>query len=289
MRDHHRFEETPNSVWRGAVAQCRLVKTSLKDSKECGKSEDVASNALLIGFPCFEGAELGTCPCGRLSGVGIRGSTGISAGPVLGSDLPARYSFSYDVGMLNLQSTTSPRWLRQVVDHLDDVLVDHALCEMKAASTAMNLMFAYIEDQQLCRDLTEIVREELEHFHMVLHVLADRGISFHRLKPGNYGKQLHSHVRKQEPGRAVDRMLVAALIEARSCERFDILCKSLEDKELATFFGSLFESEARHHATYVRLAGHFDDEDHVRDRLRQLAVAEAEIIASGDPLARVHS
>ncbi len=173
--------------------------------------------------------------------------------------------------MLSLKSTTSDRWLRHVDEHLDEILIDHAHCEKKAAGTAMNLMFAYVEDEELCREMTRIVNEELEHFHLVLQQLHRRGIRFCRLRPSNYGSQLHALIRKQEPGRAVDRLLVAALIEARSCERFDLLRKHIQDKELAAFFGSLFESEAGHHSAYVRLAGHFADRDAVRLRLEELS------------------
>ena len=191
--------------------------------------------------------------------------------------------------MLSLQSTTSDRWLRQVDEHLDEILIDHAHCEKKAAGTAMNLMFAYVEDEELCREMTRIVHEELEHFHLVLEQLHRRGVRFRRLKPSNYGQQLHALIRKLEPGRAVDRLLIAGLIEARSCERFDLLRKHVPDAELAAFFGSLFESEAGHHSTYVRLAGHFGQPQAVRQRLGELAAAEAEIIARGDVLPRVHS
>jgi tRNA-(ms[2]io[6]A)-hydroxylase len=191
--------------------------------------------------------------------------------------------------MLSLQSRTSERWLRQVDEHLDEILIDHAHCEKKAAGTAMNLMFAYVEDDELCREMTRIVHEELEHFHMVRDVLRRRGVPFRRLKPSSYGRRLHERIRKLEPGRAVDRLLIAGLIEARSCERFDLLRKHLQDPELAGFFAGLFESEAGHHSTYVRLAGHFAEPPVVRQRLHELAVAEAEIIAQGDSLPRVHS
>jgi len=191
--------------------------------------------------------------------------------------------------MLSLKSSTDKRWLGQVDQHLDEILIDHAHCEKKAAGTAMNLMFAYVEDQELCREMTTIVNEELEHFHLVLAQLNRLGIRFRRLTPSNYGRQLHELIRKQEPARAIDRLLIAGLIEARSCERFDLLRKYIQDNELAGFFGSLFESEAGHHSTYVRLAGHFAARDAVRRRLEELATAEAEIIAGGDTLPRVHS
>jgi len=191
--------------------------------------------------------------------------------------------------MLSLQSTSSERWLAQVERHLDEVLIDHAHCEKKAAGVAMNMIFHYVEDEELCREMTEIVREELEHFHMVLDLLRQRGVPFRRLAPSNYGSQLHQLVRKQEPQRAIDRLLVASLIEARSCERFSLLRDHLADRDLADFYGSLFESEARHHTTYVRLAKHYGSEEEVRRRLEELSAAEAEIIQRGDERPRMHS
>ena len=191
--------------------------------------------------------------------------------------------------MLNLHSPSSDRWLQQVSAHLDELLIDHAHCEKKAAGTAMNLLFAYVENAAVCRAMTEIVQEELSHFHLVLDLLVRRGIPFRRLRPSRYGDRLRALVRKLEPARAVDRLLVAALIEARSCERFALLRDRLPDAELAGFFGGLFESEARHHSTYVRLAKEFAPEEMVRHRLEQLAVEEGRIIAEGDDVPRMHS
>jgi tRNA-(ms[2]io[6]A)-hydroxylase len=191
--------------------------------------------------------------------------------------------------MLHLHSTSPDRWLLQVKQHLADVLIDHAHCEQKAASTAMDLMFDYVEHEDLCHQMTEIVREELEHFELVRKLLKDRGIRFLRLKPGTYGRKLKELVRRQEPHRAVDRLLIAALIEARSCERFVLLRDHLDDPVLKDFYGSLYESEARHHATYVRLAKQFSDDHSVNLRLQELAVLEAAIIEEGCELPRVHS
>ncbi len=120
-------------------------------------------------------------------------------------------------------------------------------------------------------------------------LLERRNIRFKRLAPGGYGRKLNELVRKLEPARAVDRLLVAGLIEARSCERFDLLRRHVQDPELAEFYGSLFESEARHHSTYVRFAKQFAPDDVVDRRLDELAQQEAEIIAAGDPLPRMHS
>ncbi len=191
--------------------------------------------------------------------------------------------------MLHLQCTTDQRWFDQVDAHLDQVLIDHAHCEKKAAGTALNLIFAYVTDEELCREMTEIVNEELEHFHMVLDLLKRRGIEFRRIKPSTYGRQLNDLVRKQEPQRAVDRLLVAGLIEARSCERFQALASHVDDTELSDFYQSLFESEARHHSTYTRLARHFAPEQEVAARLEELSAAEAEIIRTGEDLPRMHS
>lgn len=191
--------------------------------------------------------------------------------------------------MLSLKSTSPARWLKQVDEHLDEVLIDHAHCEKKAAGTAMNLIFAYVDNEELCREMTTIVNEELEHFHMVLELLKQRGIKFRRTTPSQYGRKLNDLVRKSERERAVDRLLVAGLIEARSCERFALLREHLADRELAEFYDSLFESEARHHTVYVRLAKMYADEETVRKRLDELAEEEAKIIAVGDELPRVHS
>src|SRR3954447_20197483 len=142
--------------------------------------------------------------------------------------------------MLSLHAATPDRWLAQVSGRLDELLIDHAHCEKKAAGVAMNLLFAYVENGEICRAMTEIVQEELSHFHLVLDLLARRGIRFRRIRPSQYADRLRVHVSKLEPQRAVDRMLIAALIEARSCERFGLLRDHLADRELAEFFGGLF-------------------------------------------------
>ena len=191
--------------------------------------------------------------------------------------------------MLHLKCDTAQRWLAQVDADLPSILIDHAHCEKKAAGVAMNLLFSYVEHAGLTRAMTEIVQEELDHFHQVRAILDSRGIRFYKLSPSSYGVRLHDLVNKQEPRRAVDRLLVAGLIEARSCERFGLLRDRLADRELAAFYGSLFESEARHHSTYVRLAKEFLPEEAVRERLAELAEAEAAIIAVGEAEARIHS
>ncbi len=193
------------------------------------------------------------------------------------------------LAMLHLARPSPPCWLPSVQNRLDLLLIDHAHCEKKAAGTAMNLLFAYVEDQELCKEMTEIVREELEHFQMVLDILNRRAIKFRKLSPSSYGRKLNDLVRKDEPNKAVDRLLVAGLIEARSCERFALLRDGLNDIELAAFFGGLFESEARHHSAYVRLAKHFQSEERVELRLVELAEAEAAILEASEDEPRMHS
>ena len=193
--------------------------------------------------------------------------------------------------MLHLKTESATDWLAQVDASLDEILIDHAHCERKAASTAMNLMNAYTENLRLCREMTTIIEEELEHFHMVLGILDTRGIRFRRLSSGPYGRKLNSLIRTSEPQRAVDRLLVASLIEARSCERFRLLADHVKESEpeLSQFYASLFESEARHHTTYVKLAEDFASRDMVKSRLDQLSDLESRIIAQGSSQPRMHS
>ena len=191
--------------------------------------------------------------------------------------------------MLNLQVETPDRWLNQVDEDLDQVLLDHAHCELSAARTALNLMVAYVLYEPLTVEMTRIINEELDHFHQVLEQLNRLDIDFKRQQSGHYGKRLNALVRSEEPMRGVDRLLIAALIEARSCERFCLLRDHVRDPELADFYGSLFESEAGHYATYVQLAKNFMPSDIVDQRLDELASEEAQIILEGYSLARMHS
>jgi tRNA-(ms[2]io[6]A)-hydroxylase len=191
--------------------------------------------------------------------------------------------------MLSLHATTPDRWFARVSAHLDELLIDHAHCEKKAAGVAMSLLFTYGDNVDLSRAMADIVQEELDHFRLVLNLLDRRGVPFRRQQPARYAERLSALVRKDEPGRAVDKLLVAALIEARSCERFGVLRDRLSDPDLAAFFGSLFESEARHHSTYVRLAKGFAAEVDALSRFHDFAAAEARIMVEGDDLPRMHS
>ena len=191
--------------------------------------------------------------------------------------------------MLNLTSETHPSWSRRIVHDLDELLLDHTHCEKKAASTAINLIFLYQEMPELMAPLSAIAREELEHFELCLALLKRRVILFRRQQPSPYARDLRKACRTTEPGRFVDVMLCCSLIEARSCERMKILSETLEDAELAAFYGTLLASEARHHTTYVDMAALVADRATVVPRLRELAVIEANIIANAPDVPRMHA
>jgi len=191
--------------------------------------------------------------------------------------------------VLNLDSDTSARWLVQALANLDDILVDHAHCEKKAAGAAIRLLFRYPEHGFLQEPLSQLAREELEHFERVLGALQQRGMPFGRQRPSAYGGKLHALVRQGEPDRLVDLLLVCALIEARSCERFKLLAGAVPDPDLSALYAELLACEARHHQTYVELAGRLQSPSVVRERLACLAREEAAILAEPTPLARLHA
>jgi tRNA-(ms[2]io[6]A)-hydroxylase len=191
--------------------------------------------------------------------------------------------------MLSLASTTDRAWVERARAHLDEILLDHAHCEKKAASTAVSLLFKYAERGELLATLSQLAREELGHFETVLGHLAARGVAFRHQVPSPYAGQLMKAVRAREPGRLVDTLLCSALIEARSCERMRLLAAALDDPALAGLYRGLLAAEARHHESYVALARAVAPEAHVRMRLRELALHEAAVLASAPPIARLHA
>lgn len=191
--------------------------------------------------------------------------------------------------MLHLRSDTSPDWAARVLRDLDTVLLDHAHCEKKAASTAISLMFRHQERAGWMVPLSEVAREELEHFERCLALLSRRGIAFERLVPSPYAERLHAQVRRHDPGRGIDNLLCCALIEARSCERMKRLAEALPDPELAAFYRELLASEARHHALYVDFALELGPRAEVLDRLAALAEHEAAVLATCPEESHLHS
>ena len=193
--------------------------------------------------------------------------------------------------MLRLQSDTSPRWVEHALSHLDLLLIDHAHCEKKAASTAINLIFRYPEHSILLMPLSELAREELEHFELVLGIIRARGDEYRRLKPSAYAGKLMTAVRRAEPHKLLDMLVCCALIEARSCERMKLLSEALidHDPDLSELYRSLLASEARHHSLYLDLASNIFDKVEVKSRLQELAQHESEILTAPAPELRMHS
>jgi len=186
-----------------------------------------------------------------------------------------------------LLAVTPAAWVDAAVTGWRELLVDHANCEKKAASTAVALIFAYPEDVGLSLALSRLAREELRHFEQVQSAMTELGVPFLRQKPGRYAAGLRRELRTSEPGRKLDLLLSGALIEARSCERFRLLAGRLPDP-LGRFYGRLAESEARHFELYMGLAR----ERYAHEwqaRLDGLARAEAQLATAPDGELRFHS
>jgi len=184
--------------------------------------------------------------------------------------------------MLRLAFDTDPAWGAFAAARLDEVLLDHAHCEKKAAGAALTLLFRYPERAALQAPLAALAREELGHFESVLGELGSRGIAFTRQRPAPYAGRLHAFVRRAEPGRLLDWLLCCAAIEARSCERLGLLRDALGDARLRALYGELLAAEARHHRLY--------EEHEVRARLREVLDHEARVIREAPAsLARLHA
>ena len=185
-----------------------------------------------------------------------------------------------------LRAPTDPAWFDLAVARTGDLLLDHANCEKKAASTALALMFAYPEDFELANRMSRLAREELRHFEMVQRVMTERGVAFRRMSPSRYAQGLRRCLGRREPERRRDLLICGALIEARSHERFVGLIERLS-APLAEFYGALAAAESRHAGLYVRLAARGGVA--VEARLGELAAVEAELATAPDPEFRFHS
>lgn len=188
-----------------------------------------------------------------------------------------------------LKQPTRWEWVEQALSHLNIILLDHSHCERKAAGVALNLMFRYPSNMQLVRQLTAIAREELEHFEQVNQWLERRGIPLGPLSSPPYGAGLKALIRRHEPERLLDSLLISGLIEARSHERLGLLATHCPDRELAQFYRGLMASEARHYGVYWVLADTYFERDVVTERLEELAIQESELLATLHPEPRIHS
>lgn len=182
--------------------------------------------------------------------------------------------------VLGLKLPTDPRWANIAETNLQEILTDHAYCEQKAASNCISLIVQYPEKQKLVDELAPVVTEEWGHFRMVLNQMKKRGLELGRQRPDEYVNKLHKEIRKGQQQERVfmDRLLVNALIEARSCERFKLLYHQLEEQDLQKFYYDLMVSEAGHYKLFINLAKEYLDEDEVDKRWNTLLTKEAEII-----------
>jgi tRNA-(ms[2]io[6]A)-hydroxylase len=189
-----------------------------------------------------------------------------------------------------LLAATPARWIELAQGSQSVLLIDHANCEKKAASTALALMFAYAEDTDLTLRLSRLAREELRHYEQVTRLIERLGGRLERLSPGRYAGELRRPVARAEPERAVDLMLCGALIEARSCERFSLLAQALPGP-IGELFDGLHAAEARHQGLYLELARRAATTAglELAPRLARFAALEAELITSPDPTFRFHS
>ena len=189
-------------------------------------------------------------------------------------------------------------WIACAQDNLDVLLIDHANCEKKAASTALNLMYRYVEYPELLLQLSKLAREELRHFEQVVAILTERKIPYEQISSARYAGELRKNVRTHEPGRLIDILIVSAIVEARSCERFEGLMQVLDD-ELAEFYGSLLKSEARHFKVYLDFAKTIQqtaqsnsdkkEEENFESRVSYFLQQDKRLIESQDTDFRFHS
>ena len=189
-----------------------------------------------------------------------------------------------------LDAVTPDRWIVVACARLPELLLDHANCELKAASTALGFLYRYPERVELAQCMSRLAREELRHFEQVRSIMADMDVPFERLTASRYAGRLRNAVRHDEPQKLLDLLLIGALIEARSCERFAALVPHLPD-ELGRFYGGLLASEARHFERYIVLAKSECgiDADSIDERLAELKALEAMLITDPDPQFRFHS
>ncbi|QFU76176.1 tRNA-(ms[2]io[6]A)-hydroxylase [Halioglobus maricola] len=191
--------------------------------------------------------------------------------------------------ILEFLACPTPRaWVDWALQNPEVMLIDHANCEKKAAGTALNLMYRYVDNHKLLNKLSRLAREELRHFEQVIGIMKKRGVTYRQISAARYAGALRKQVRGNEPGRLVDTLLVGAIIEARSCERFACIAPELDD-ELADFYTSLLKSESRHFMDYLKLAEEASSGGEVAQRLEVLLEAERELIELPDDEFRFHS
>jgi len=192
--------------------------------------------------------------------------------------------------MFRLKLATDPRWVNIAEKNVEEILTDHAYCEQKAASTAISLIVQYHDFPGLVSQMAELAQEEMEHFRRVHEFILKRGYTLGKERKDPYVNDLMKFVRKGE-GRLkllTDRLLLAAMIEARSCERFRLLSENVKDGELAAFYRELMESEAGHYTMFITLARDFAGRDTADERWEKLLEYEASIMENYSRSETIH-
>jgi len=192
--------------------------------------------------------------------------------------------------MLGLKLPTDPRWVNIVEKNIEEILVDHAYCELKAASTAISLINSFPEYTELVNEMIALVKEEISHFKLVQDKLLERGYLLGRDRKDVYVVELHKFFPKggSRTTQLIHRLLYAGLIEARSCERFKLLSEQLEDTELCKFYRDLMVSEANHYTMFLKFARFYGDTAEVDLKWQELLAYEANIIEKMSKEAKMH-
>ena len=192
--------------------------------------------------------------------------------------------------MLGLKLSTDQRWVNIVEKNIEQILVDHAYCEQKAASTAISLIICFPEKTELVQAMIDLVTEEMSHFKMVYELLIERGFTLGRERKDKYVNQLMQFFPKggSQKDHLVHKLLYAALIEARSCERFRLLSEKLEDKQLASFYKKLMISEANHYTTFLQFARTYGGREQTDQKWKALLAFEGELIKSFGKKETIH-
>jgi len=183
---------------------------------------------------------------------------------------------------------TPDRWIENALENRSLMLIDHANCEKKAASTAISLINRYTDNFELLNKMSRLAREEMRHFEQVIAIIKRRGIEYAYVSASRYAAGLRELARKDDPGKLIDVLVIGAFIEARSCERFARLAPHL-DEELAQFYGSLLKSEGRHYQDYLGLAKKAAGGESIDDRIALFAERERELVETPDTEFRFHS
>jgi tRNA-(ms[2]io[6]A)-hydroxylase len=182
--------------------------------------------------------------------------------------------------MFKLKLATDPRWADIASQNINEILTDHAFCEQKAASTAISFITLFPEIDELVKEMSELVKEEINHFQRVYAFIQQRGYTLGRERKDAYVNDLLKIVRKGQGKQIMllDKLLFAAMIEARSCERFKVLSENLQDKELADFYRELMESEAGHYTMFINLARKLCGREKTDKRWEEFLIYEAQIL-----------